>query len=135
MIVIDASAVLELLLGTDRAEKIASRALADDERLYAPHLLDIEIAQALRRLVTFKEVTASRARQALDDYSALFIRRYAHGDLLQRIWQLRNSVTAYDGAYIALSEALNAPLLTCDAKLGRSHGHRAKIEVIVSGEK
>lgn len=130
MIVIDASAVLELLLGTNRAEPIASRALDAEERLHAPHLLDIEIAQALRRLVKLKDLTASRAKLALDDYAALFIKRYAHVEFLKRIWQLRDAVTAYDGAYIALSEALNAPLLTCDRKLGRSHGHHAKIEVI-----
>ena len=130
MIVIDASALLELLLGTDRAERIAARALAAEERLHAPHLLDIEIAQALRRLVQLKEVTLSRAQQALDDCGALVIERYAHQELLPRIWQLRNAVTAYDGAYVALSEALAAPLLTCDTKLARSHGHRAKVEVI-----
>jgi predicted nucleic acid-binding protein len=130
LIVIDASALLELLLGTDRAEQIEARALASEERLHAPHLLDIEVAQALRRLVKLKDLNPLRARQALDDYSALVIQRYAHGELLQRIWQLRNSVSAYDGAYVALSEALDAPLLTCDVKLGRSHGHQAKIEVI-----
>jgi predicted nucleic acid-binding protein len=130
LIVVDASALLELLLGTDRAERVAARALASDERLHAPHLLDIEIAQALRRLVQLREVTLSRARQALDDYSAFVIERHAHQDLLQRIRQLRNSVTAYDAAYVALSEALAAPLLTCDVKLGRSHGHRAKVEVV-----
>lgn len=130
MIVIDASAVLELLLGTDRAERVATRALASEERLQAPHLIDIEITQALRRLVKLGDVSPSRARQALDDHSALVIERYEHVDLLQRIWQLRHSVTAYDGAYVALSEALDAPLVTCDAKLGRSHGHRADIEVI-----
>ena len=130
MIVIDASALLELLLGTDLAERVAARALAVQERLHAPHLLDIEIAQALRRLVQLKEVTSSRAEQALDDCGALVIERYAHQEFLPRIWQLRNSVTAYDGAYIALSEALAAPLLTCDTKLGRSHGHGAKVEVV-----
>jgi predicted nucleic acid-binding protein len=130
LIVIDASALLELLLGTDRAESVAARALAPDERLHAPHLLDIEIARALRRLVQLKEITSSRARQALDDYTAFVIERHTHQEFLPRIWQLRDSVTAYDGMYVALSEALNAPLLTCDTKLARSHGHRAKIEIV-----
>lgn len=130
MIVIDASALLELLLRTDRAEAVEARALAPDERLYAPHLLDVEIAQALRRLVQLKEITSGRAQDALEDHKGLVIERSAHELLLPRIWQLRNSVTAYDGAYVALAEALNAPLLTCDTRLGRSHGHRAKIEVI-----
>ena len=130
MIVIDASALLELLLGTERAAPVAERALATDEWLHAPHLLDIEIAQAMRRLVHLKEISSSRAQQALDDCQGFVIERYPHQDLLPRIWQLRNSMTAYDGAYIALAEALSAPLLTCDGKLGRSHGHRARVEVV-----
>ena len=130
MIVIDASALLELLLGTDRAQKVAVRALASHERLHAPHLLDIEIAQALRRLVQLKDITPRRAEQALADFVGIALERYPHRDLLARIWQLRESVTAYDGAYVALAEALDAPLLTCDAKLARSHGHSARIEIV-----
>lgn len=130
MIVIDASALLELLLGTGRAERVAARALASDQRLHAPHLLDIEIAQALRRLVQLDDLSMSRAEQALEDLAALVIDRHGHQTLVSRIWQLRDSVTAYDGAYVALAEALDAPLLTCDAKLGRSHGHHAVLEVI-----
>jgi predicted nucleic acid-binding protein len=130
LIVIDASALLELLLGTDRAERVAARALAPEERLHAPHLIDIEIAQALRRLAQLEDITSVRAQQALDDYAALVVDRHAHRDLMPRIWELRDSVTAYDGAYVALAEALDAPLLTCDTKLGRSHGHRAKMEVV-----
>jgi predicted nucleic acid-binding protein len=130
LIVIDASALLELLLGTGRAERVAARALVSEESLHAPHLLDIEIAQALRRLVQLKEITPARARQALDDFEEVLIERYGHKQLLPRIWQLRSSVTACDAAYVALSEALAAPLLTCDTRLGRSHGHRAQIDVI-----
>ena len=130
MIVIDASALLELLLGTHRSERITSRALAPAERLHAPHLLDIEVAQALRKLVQLEEVTAARAEQALEDYASLAIDKHPHQDLLARIWQLRDSLTAYDAAYVALAEALDAPLLTCDARLGRAHGHEATLEVI-----
>jgi predicted nucleic acid-binding protein len=130
VIVVDASAVLELLLGTDRAERVAARILAPDERLDAPHLLDIEVAQALRRLVQLNGITVRRAEQALDDFAGLVIGRHSHRELLPRIWQLRDSLTAYDGAYVALAEALDAPVLTCDAKLGRAHGHRARIEVV-----
>jgi predicted nucleic acid-binding protein len=130
LIVIDASALLELLLGTRHAERIAKRALAPAERLHAPHLLDIEVAQALRKLVQLEELTALRAEQALEDYAALAIDRHPHQDLLARIWELRDSLTAYDGAYVALAEALNAPLLTCDARMGRAHGHRASLEVV-----
>ena len=126
----DASAVLELLLRTDLAEAIEARTLASQERMHAPHLLDVEITQALRRLVHLKETTHSRAHQALDDHAGLVIERHSHRELVPRIWQLRQSVTAYDGAYVALAEVLDAPLLTCDARLGGSHGHAARIEVI-----
>jgi predicted nucleic acid-binding protein len=130
LIVVDASALLELLLRTDRAAAIEAKALAPQERMHAPHLVDVEIAQALRRLVHLKETTRSRAQQALDDHAGLVIERHSHRELMPRIWQLRQSVTAYDGAYVALAEALDAPLLTCDARLGGSHGHGARIEVI-----
>jgi len=130
LIVIDASAVLELLLRTERGERVEARVFATDESLAAPHLLDVEIAQALRRLVAAREVTAPLADQSLRDYADLRIERFAHLDLLPRIWQLRNSLAACDAAYVALTEALRAKLLTCDTKLGRSHGHRATIEVV-----
>ncbi|HEY9530116.1 MAG TPA: type II toxin-antitoxin system VapC family toxin [Burkholderiales bacterium] len=129
MIVVDASALLELLLGTARAAQIGARALSPDQRLHAPHLLDVEIVQALRRLVRLGDIDAERAEQALEDLENLVIERYSHQELLARVWQLRESMTAYDGAYVALAEALDAPLLTCDAKLARSHGHGAIIEL------
>jgi predicted nucleic acid-binding protein len=93
-------------------------------------LLDIEVAQALRKLVQLQDITAPRAEQALEDYASLVIDKHPHQDLLARIWQLRDSLTAYDGAYVALAEALDVPLLTCDARLGRAHGHEASLEVI-----
>ena len=130
MIVIDASALLEILLRTDRADRLIERAFEAAERLHAPHLLDIEITQVLRRLVQRKEITAVRAGQALDDLANLLIERHEHKALVARIWQLRDSLTAYDGAYVALAEALAAPLLTCDAKLAGAHGHRATIELV-----
>ena len=129
MIVVVASALLELLLGTARAAQIGARALSPDQRLHAPHLLDVEIVQALRRLVRLGDIDAERAEQALEDLENLVIERYSHQELLARVWQLRESMTAYDGAYVALAEALDAPLLTCDAKLARSHGHGAIIEL------
>jgi predicted nucleic acid-binding protein len=130
LIVIDASVLLELLLQTERAERIARRVLTSQERFHAPHLLDVEIAQALRRLVQLKGITVSRAEQALDDLAGFVIERSSHFELLHRVWQLRDSLTAYDAAYVALAEALDAPLLTCDGRLGRSHGHRARIELL-----
>jgi predicted nucleic acid-binding protein len=128
--VIDASAVLELLLKTQRGGEIEARALAQEEELTAPELLDIEVTQGLRRLVGFKELTARRGSQVLQDFLDLRIKRFAHVGLLERVWQLRDSMTAYDAAYVALAEVLDVALLTCDTKLGRSHGHRATIEVV-----
>jgi predicted nucleic acid-binding protein len=130
LIVIDASALLEILLRTDRADQLIERAFQASERLHAPHLLDIEVTQVLRRLLQRKEITATRAEQALDDMANLLIERHEHKVLVARIWQLRDSLTAYDGTYVALAEALAAPLLTCDAKLARAHGHRATIELV-----
>ena len=132
MIVIDASALLEMLLRTDRAERLMDRALAASERLHSPHLLDVEVANVVRRLVQRKEITLVRAGQVFEDFAQLFIERHAHGPLLPRIWQLRDAMTAYDGAYISLAEALGAPLLTCDGRLARAHGHRATIEMVES---
>jgi predicted nucleic acid-binding protein len=130
LIVIDASALLEILLRTERADRLMERALTTSERLHAPQLLDIEIASALRRLVQRKEISAIRAGHAFEDLYQLSIERHSHGALLPRIWELRDSMSAYDGAYVVLAEALGAPLLTCDGKLARSHGHRAIIEMI-----
>ena len=130
MIVIDASAVIELVLRTEVGEKVEARVLAPEERLNAPHVLDLETTQVLRRLVHLKEIPLARAREALQDYADLFIERSAHQPFLPRIWELRDSLTVYDGAYVSLAEALDVPLVTCDAKLARSHGHRAEIELI-----
>jgi predicted nucleic acid-binding protein len=130
LIIVDASAVIELILRTELGEKVEVRALDPEESLNAPHLLDLEVAQVLRRLVQLREITPARAQEALDDHSELLIERAVHLELLPRIWELRDSLTAYDGAYIALAEALDAPLVTCDAKLARSHGHHAAIELI-----
>jgi predicted nucleic acid-binding protein len=130
LIVVDASAVLELLLRTERGIRIAERALDPRERMHAPHLLDIEVAQTLRRLVLFKELHSARAELALDDYLALVIIRHGHAGLMPRLWQLRATLTAYDAVYVALAEGLGAPLLTCDGKLARAHGHRAVVDYV-----
>jgi predicted nucleic acid-binding protein len=129
LIVVDASALLEILLRTPVAERLMDRALDASERMHAPHLLDVEVTQVLRRLVQRKELTVARAEQALDDLSNLAIERHEHQPLVSRVWQLRDSISAYDGVYVALAEALNAPLLTCDAKLAGTRGHRAAIEL------
>jgi len=130
LIVIDASAVLELLLRTDKGIKVQGRALVSRESLHAPHLIDIEVTQTLRRLVHLKEISAARGRQALEDHVALNIKRAEHREFLERVWALRDSITAYDAAYVVLAEILDAPLITCDAKLARAHGHEARIELL-----
>jgi predicted nucleic acid-binding protein len=130
LIVIDASALLELLLRTGRADELAERIFGADERLHAPYLLDVEIMQALRRLTLLKDITPERAALVLEDLSQVLIERHQHQPLLQRMWELRDALTAYDAAYVTLAEAISAPLVTCDAKLARAHGHRARIELI-----
>jgi predicted nucleic acid-binding protein len=130
LIVVDASAVLELLLCTEKGIKVQERVLDSGESLHAPHLIDVEVSQTLRRLVSLKEITAARGQQALEDHVALNIKRAEHKDMLERIWSWRDSVTAYDAAYVALAETLDCPLITCDARLARSHGDKARIELI-----
>lgn len=132
--VIDASAAVELVLGTSRGARVAGRALAPNQLLYAPHLLDVEVVQALRRLTGLQEITVGRAAEALADYSALLIDRLSHRELLPRVWELRGSLTAYDAVYVALAEGLDATLLTCDGKLAGAHGHHAAVELIVEDE-
>lgn len=130
MIVLDASAAVELVLQTPRAERIAARALHPAERLHASHVIDVEVVQVMRRLVQAKEITVGRADVALSDFEGLAIERHAHRPLIRRVWGLRASLSAYDATYVALAEALAAPMLTCDEKLARAHGHKAKIEVV-----
>ena len=129
MIVVDASAVLEVLLQTPVAARVGRRIFAAGETLHAPHLLDLEIAQVLRRYVRSGVISAKRGNEALTDLADLPLNRYPHVVLLPRIWQLRHNVTAYDAAYLALAEALDAPLVTRDRAL-TSAGARVQVEVI-----
>ncbi len=130
MIVIDASALLEVLLRSPAASAVEARILVPDETLHAPHLLDLEIAQVLRRWVRAGEIDVARAAEALEDLADLPISRYPHDVLLARVWSLRNNATAYDAAYLALAEALGATLVTRDGALGEAPWHRARVEVI-----
>ena len=130
MIVLDASALLELLLGTDAGRSVAERLDAPEETFHAPHLVDVEVMHALRRYVKAAEIDAEKAQQALNDLAALRLTRYGHTLLLPRAWEFRRSMSAYEAVYVALAEALNAPLLTRDAKLARAHGHRARILLV-----
>lgn len=130
MIVLDASAALEWLLGWRHAGKVASQVIGRRSRVIAaPHLIDLEMAQVLRRQVESNNLSPDRAAQALDDWLDLDVKRYPHAALLSRIWELRKNLTAYDAAYIALAEGLDASLLTCDRKLARSV-HRAHVILI-----
>ncbi len=130
MIVVDASAMLEALLRTPAAQDVEDRLFAPGQTLHAPHLLDMEVAQVIRRYAAIGEINAERGRLALADLADLPVRRYAHDFLLPRIWQLRNNLTAYDAAYVALAEALDAKLLTRDRRLAAAAGHHAQIELI-----
>ena len=98
--------------------------------LHAPHLIDLEIAHVLRRHCGAGKLTEQRAREALEDFLGMPVRRHPHEPFLPRIWELRHNFTAYDAAYIALAEALNAPLVTCDRALASTAGHRAQVNLI-----
>ena len=130
MIVVDASALLEFLLQTPLGRRVETRLFRDEDDLHAPHLVDVEVTQGLRRLVRAGEVSPGRAADALADLADLGLHRHPHLDLLARAWRLRENVTAYDGMYVALAEALGAPIVTCDAPLAKAPGHRAHIDVI-----
>jgi predicted nucleic acid-binding protein len=118
MIVIDASALLEVLLRTPSARAVETRLFEEPRQaLHAPHLLDVEVAQVLRRYAAMGEIDGQRGAEALADLADFPIRRYPHDFLLTRVWTLRNNFTAYDAVYVALAEALNARLLTRDQRL------------------
>lgn len=121
MLVVDTSAVLAALAERMPDEALVQR-LAEDGDLHAPHLIDIEILQALRGLVRGGKLGADRAEDVRADVAALAITRYGHEPLADRIWALRENLTAYDAVFIALSEALEAPLVTCDARLAAAPG-------------
>ena len=129
MIVVDASVLIEVLLQTAAAPAVSRRIFAPGESLCAPHLLDVEIAQVLRRYIRARTMTSARAEQALQHLAELPLQRYPHTVLLPRIWQLRDNFTAYDAAYLALAEALDAALVTRDRALA-SAGSRARVEIL-----
>ena len=131
MIVVDASALLEFLLQTPLGTRVEARLLRDRDEFHSPHLIDVEVTQGLRRLVRAGEVSADRAAEAIEDLVDLDLHRHAHLDLLTRSWKLRDNLTAYDAMHIALAEALDATVVTCDTTLAKTPGHRAHIEVIV----
>jgi len=130
VIVVDASALLEFLLQTSRGARVEARLFREDDELHAPHLVDVEITQGLRRLVRTGEVASARAHEAIADLTDLDLHRHPHLDLLNRAWKLRDNISAYDAMYVALAEAMEASIVTCDGPLANAPGHRARIELI-----
>lgn len=130
MIVVDASALLEILLNTANAGAVESRLFDSGDTLHAPHLLDIEVTHVLRRYSLAGELGTRRGREALEDFLQLPIIRYPHDLLLPRLWELRHNLSAYDAAYVALAEVLSVPLITRDGRLAAATGHQATIEAL-----
>lgn len=126
MLVLDTSALLAALADV-RPDPILAQRLGDDGDLHAPHLIDVEILHALRGLVRAGKLSADRAQDVRSDVAALAITRYGHEPLADRIWALRDNLTAYDAAFVALSEALKVPLITCDARLASAPGITAEL--------
>ena len=132
MIVADASAIIEILLRTPLAERALDRLLSVGESIHVPALIDLEIAQALRRYVRRGAMSAARAKASLDILEAFPMQRYMHEPLLGRIWMLRENLTAYDAAYVALAEGLGAPLFTCDPRMAKAPDIRTTVEVLAA---
>ncbi len=128
MLVVDSSAVLAALAARYPAAGLVER-LAEDGDLHAPHLIDTEVLHALRRMLRRGQISDERAHDARTDYAELTLVRYPHEPLNDRVWELRENLTAYDATFVALAEALDVPLVTCDARLAAAPGHRARIEV------
>jgi predicted nucleic acid-binding protein len=130
MIVIDASALLDVLLRTPTAPAIEDRLFESRQTLHAPHLIDVEVAQVVRHYATSGEIDSARGQTILADLADMPMQRYPHGFLLPRVWDLRNNLSAYDAVYVALAEALDAPLLTRDRRIAVAAIHHAKIELV-----
>jgi predicted nucleic acid-binding protein len=135
MLVVDASAVTELLLGRPAAGTVARQLREHDFDLHAPQLLDVEVLTALRRVVAAGDASAERAGEAVADLRDLPVERYGHDALVRRIWELRQYFSPYDAAYVALAETIaddGAPLITADARLARAVGSHTRVRVIAA---
>ncbi|MBV8593357.1 MAG: type II toxin-antitoxin system VapC family toxin [Caulobacteraceae bacterium] len=130
MIVVDSSAMVRLLLRLSPYGDIDALTLGSAETLHAPHLLDVEVAHALRRIAAAGEIGAERGLLALEMLRAFDIERHAHGDLLPRVWSLRRNFTAYDALYVALAESLDARLLTRDGNLSAAIKTHTGVKVL-----
>jgi predicted nucleic acid-binding protein len=125
VIVADASAAVSALLNDG-----AARGAFGDEQVHVPHLIDAEVPNALRRLVAAGRLAPDAAWEALDRWRRLGLTRYPMVGLLDRIWELRENVSAYDASYIALAESLDCALMTADARLGLAPGTRCVVTVV-----
>ena len=133
MLVVDTSAVVAALVARPPNQALVDRLRVDGD-LHAPHLLDVELLHALRRLVLAGQLSEDRAADVRTDVADLTVVRYGHGALADRTWELRHNLTAYDATFIALAEALDAPLVTCDARLARAPGSSAVVELYEGAE-
>jgi predicted nucleic acid-binding protein len=131
VLVVDTSAVLAALAAPDADPKLIAR-LADDGDLHAPHLIDTEVLDALRRMTIGGAIGEDRAADVRRDFADLALVRYPHEPLSERVWELRHNLTAYDATFVALAEALGVPLVTCDARLASAPGHAASVELFGS---
>lgn len=122
--------LIEVLLRSEAAAEVSDRLFRPTETLHAPQLIDLEVAQALRRHERFGDLSVERGREAIEDLAQFPVERYLHVPLLPRIWELRDNASAYDAIYLALAEALDAPLLTCDRALRSIPGHGAEVQVV-----
>lgn len=134
MLVVDAS-VLATALGDDGLEGHAARERLRGQELAAPELIDLEVLSVLRRQLSQRRLDVRRARMALEDLTAIPMQRVPHRALLQRCWDLRDNLSVYDAAYVALAEALDAPLVTADLRLARAAGIRCAVEVLEAPRK
>lgn len=131
MIVLDGSAAADLLLNIEpQAKAIGERIVGPGESLHAPHLIDAEVFHVVRNRTLRRVLSEWRAGEALEDLRDLRLTRYATWPFLERMWDLRANLSAFDAAYVALAEALDAPLITTDRSLARTLGHTARIEAI-----
>lgn len=125
MIVLDASAAVSALLNDGQARRLVAA-----EALHAPHLVDVEVVSALRRLAASGTLSAGDGHDCVQAWTRIGLVRYAAGPLLDRVWQLRHGVSAYDAMYVALAENLDCALVTADARLGNASGLRCPVTVV-----
>jgi predicted nucleic acid-binding protein len=133
VLVVDTSAVVAALVARPPNQALEDRLHADGD-LHAPHLLDVELLHALRRLVLAGHLGEDRAADARADFADLTVVRYGHAPLADRAWELRHNLTTDDATFVALAEALGVPLVTCDARLAGAPGTSAAVELYEGAE-